>query len=542
MVKLYDFGADISDVGINERQVLAWPIAVWSCYIPESEGQNINILEHLILQLVNKKIGNPKEILCRQIGFNEELIDAAIEECANKGYFDRRFHGELTLSSEGKGMLGKFDNPYNEDLEASKKAKKVYMIQDLVTKSVVPIFDLTVLPRFYYDDDNAIEIKYEKDRRKKPKSASIKTALRYWSRLCNNEKHGYLPGNNAIDMSSAPQGDLELEDFIPFSDEVDWETLADSVEESAGVKTLADKEEEEREEKEGLEIKNITILDDTPEFYYARAFVAINRNNPDEVIVISPFGRKYDDWFRTVINRIRINDNKFEEDIQLFLMDKRESLKDVIAFSNDLNIALFNRFPFISNNPEFVDLKRAVETVARARDGIVAGSDETHHFISDKSTALQIALRHVFDRHHELFQNNLTYDNYKLAIKGLVGSYGLSDDLARNFLPADQSIYNNAVKCSNNSGHITGYCALLLVDAWDNKSGKAMDLIKAMPEFPQIILDITRPRNTSTHGNKGKNGRKGYAEMYVTKDEAIKGYDELETLLTAIYSRFMEDR
>ena len=50
MVKLYDFGTDTSSVGANERKAFAWPVAVWSCYIPENETQDINILEQLILK------------------------------------------------------------------------------------------------------------------------------------------------------------------------------------------------------------------------------------------------------------------------------------------------------------------------------------------------------------------------------------------------------------------------------------------------------------------------------------------------------------
>lgn len=123
MVKMYDFGANTKSVGANERKAFAWPVAVWSCYIPESESQNINILEHLILQLVSKGYKEPKTTLCAKVGFNKELVQASLESCSDKGYFDRRYT-ELTLSEDGKKMLGKYDNPYSADLETSKKSKK----------------------------------------------------------------------------------------------------------------------------------------------------------------------------------------------------------------------------------------------------------------------------------------------------------------------------------------------------------------------------------------------------------------------------------
>ena len=552
MAKLYDFGADASGVSANERKAIAWPIAVWSCYIPESDVQGLNIIEHLILQLVDKGYPNVADILCRQVGFNRDLVQAALDACIDKDYFDRRFK-EYRLSVEGEKILGKFDNPYSQDLEASKRNKKIYMIQDLVTKSVVPVFDIDKLPEFYIEESNVLEIKSASFVKKKPKSASIRTALRYWSRLCNNTRHGINMGSNSVNLSNPPKQVEEVEDYIPFEDEVDWEDVLNTDDrkeyevlkidvDTEGETSLADKEEEERQTKMKNEVKNITILDDSPEFYLARGFIAINRNAPDEAIVISPFGRRMDDWFRTVINRLRTCDGAFEDEIQIFLMEKQEELKNVIAFHNDLQIELFNRFPYISNNAKYTDLKRAIRALVITKERIVAGEDETHNYTENRATALQIALRHLFDSHKEMFQQKLSYGDYELAIKGLVNSNGFRENILHNYLSSDKSIYNHAKGCKDGTGHITGYSALLLIDAWNHKDGKSMDLLKAMPEFPDIIYKITRPRNTSTHGNKGKNGKAGYAEMYVSKEEAIKGYKEFEDVLTALYTRFMEGK
>lgn len=177
MPRMYDFGADYSSVSVNERRAIAWPVAVWACYIPESETQKINILESLILQLVHKGFQNPKETLCNTVGFNKDLVEAAMESCKTQGFFDRRFK-ELKLTENGKAVLGKIENPYTADLEASQKTKRIYMIQDLVTKSVVPIFDIDKLPDVYFEDDSALEIQYKKvygknDNALKPKSASV---------------------------------------------------------------------------------------------------------------------------------------------------------------------------------------------------------------------------------------------------------------------------------------------------------------------------------------------------------------------------------
>lgn len=540
MVKMYDFGADTSNIGVNERKALAWPVAVWSCYIPESDSHELNILEHLILQLVDKGYKDPKSVLCSQVGFNKDLVNAAIEACIDKDYFDRRYK-ELTLSVDGKSVLGTFDNPYSSDLEASKKSKKIYMIQDLVTKSVIPVFDIDKLPQFYLEDENAIEIRYENFTGSKPRSASVKTAMRYWARLCHNIRRGLITGNNIIDVSQPLEKKEDVEDFIPFEDEVDWEDVrADGSVREEEVRTLADKEAEDEQQKADEDIKNLTILDDNPEMYWARGFVAINKNAPDEAMIISPFGERLNDWFRTVINRLRTCDSDFEEEIQLFLMLKRDELKDVIALENYMNISIFDRFPFICNDAKYADLKRAIEAFYRTKIRINSGEDETHNYTENRATALQIALRHLLDKNKELFQPKLQYSDYEIAINGLVNSYGLSTDIIRNYLSNDRSIYSHVLKCKEGNGHITGYSALILIDAWNNKNGKSMDLLKAFPEFPEVIYEITRPRNVSTHGNAGKNGRAGYADMYISDSDANKGYESFEKLIVALYSRFME--
>ena len=108
MAKIYDFGANTNNICANERKSLAWPVAIWSCYIPESATQKLNILEHLILQLVSQGFTAPREVLCSQVGFNKDLVDAAIEACVDNDYLDRRYK-ELTLSSCGQNILNTFN-------------------------------------------------------------------------------------------------------------------------------------------------------------------------------------------------------------------------------------------------------------------------------------------------------------------------------------------------------------------------------------------------------------------------------------------------
>lgn len=370
MARLYDFGTDRQNISVNERKAYAWPVAVWSCYIPESERNDLNILERLILQLADIRTGSIEDFLCGQAGFHTELVHAAVNTCKDRGYLDPK--GRLT--EEGRKLAEKSDKPYTADLEASKRSKKIYMIQDLVTKNVIPVFDIEKLPDLCEQDDGVIMVRYQDYNGKKPKSAAIRTALRYWAKLCYNRRQGIISGSNKIPVAQAE--DVQKEG-------------------SEDIKTLADKEREEEQTK--ASVASITILDDSPEVYYARGFIALDRNAPDEAVIVSPFGERLDDWFRTVISRLRVSDKAFDEEIQLFMMEKKEELRDTVAFGNEMKIGLFDRFPFISNREEFADLKRSIETLVRTRDRIIGGEDETHNYTENRATALQIALRHLID-------------------------------------------------------------------------------------------------------------------------------------------------
>ena len=545
MVKMYDFGADTKSVSANERRPFAWPVAIWSCYIPENESQDINILEHLILQLVNKGYKEPKAILCTKVGFNKELVEASLESCMDKGYFDRRY-SEITLSEDGKKMLGKYDNPYSANLETSKKSKKVYMIQDLVTKSVIPIFNIEKLPQFYIEDDSAIEIHYDNFTGKKPRSASQKTAMRYWARLCHNKRKGLISGSNIIDVSLPPEKAESVDEFIPFEDEVDWETLSTAVNESEKeVITLADKEAEIEEQKQETNIKNLTIMDDSPEVYWARGFIAINRNAPDEIMIISPFGESLDDWFRTVINRLRTCDSGLEEELQLFLMLKRDELKDTIAFQNDLDIALFNEYPYVCNDPEYRAVKKTIMELTKEKIRFENGEDETIGFAKALRPVYEASLRLVVKNNPELFRHReLSYDDYKNNLRMLVNTYSfLDNDVYREY--QGYGTYVNMTKTNEEEGYAAAFFALILMDAWANKNGKSMELLRNIPDLPIRIKELTS--NSVKRSGKGENtavmhGGNEVADFHSTVEKALRQYEEFENIFRAIYNRFMEGK
>ena len=549
MLRMYDFGAEYSNVSVNERRAIAWPVAVWSCYIPESETQKINILESLILQMVHKGFKNPKETLCNAVGFNKDLVDAAVESCRRQGFFDWR-HKELQLSEKGIAVLGKIENPYAADLEASKETKKIFMIQDLVTKSVIPVFDIEKLPDSYFEDEKALEIHYRRIDGKnqntpKPKSASVKTALRYWAKLCNNIRHGIAYGTNTVELSNPPKAEESVEDFIPFEDEVEWDSIQEDGNVAEEVTTLADKEAAEYQQKSDKEVEKLTILDDSPELYYARGFIAINRSAPDEIIIMSPCGSRLDNWFRTVINRLRASDEDFEEEIQFFLEEKKESLKDVIAFGNDLNITLFDEFPFICINPEFSAVKKQIERLTISRNRILDGEDDSITFAQVLRSVYEASLRLVAKKNRYLFEaRKLCFDAYKYNLRCLVDSYSfLSEDVYREY--SGYGMYNNMTKTSEEGGYATAFFALILVNAWEDKNSKSMDLLCNISTLPVRLKELTsnlkRNKQKKGQGAAASHGGDDAAELKLSVKTVQEQYSEFENLFRAIYNRFMEE-
>ena len=359
--------------------------------------------------------------------------------------------------------------------------------------------------------------------------------MRYWARICQNKRKGIVNGTNTIDISISPDKKEIVEEYIPFEDEVEWEdVLKDEELRDNDYKTLADKEIEEAQSKQEDNISNLTIIDDSPEKYLARGYVAINRNAPDEIIIISPFGEYLDDWFRTVMNRLRSNDKNLEDELQLFLMEKREELKDFIAFGPDREINLFNEYPFICNDPSYKAVKRAIRELTVSKSRFENGSDETINFARSLRTAYEASLRIVVrDNPYLLEYKKISYNQYNKNLKMLTDSYSfLDEEIYKAFSNGD--IYNNVRKATGEKGHLKAYIALMLLDSWNDKNGKAMDLLRNIPSYP---LDIKR-----LEGNDASHGGDYMADMSISEKKATQQYEDFETFFRALYNRFVEGK
>ncbi len=532
-VQVYDLNSDCDGISAEERQAIAWPVAMWRCNIPENIESKINALEKLILSLI--AIGNVdvREVLCFQVGLDRTLVNTAIEECKAKGYINKR-STVLTLNQEGECMLSEENNAYSEDQKMSKNLKVIYLFQDLVTQSVIPCFNIKNKPVSweYFEDGDIIRLRYPDVKKEKPKTASIESSLRYWSRI---SKWSSPISEPQATVKYEPSGQDDLVGFDPSEDDIDWRDLNET--DGEETVTMADKEAKEQAESERVDV--LTIYDDHPEIIYLKAFVAIDVDNVNEPIVISPFGNLYDNWFRTIFRRLRVADTEFADEIDLFIEDRKEVLADKIAFNNDLEIELFDRFPVICNAPKYSGLKASISDLYKAKNRYFDGDTETgtRDLNVKFGTALQSLLKEVLKSHSSLIRGKkLDFEDYKLKIKSLRQSYpALTNDAGIRGYEENFRLYKNAQVEKADKAYATSCIALMLLDANDNPKGKSMMLLHAYPEFVSDIAYVAGERNKIDHANEG------FEKIKYKPEEVKSKFETFEKIVTSIYGYFLEE-
>jgi len=532
-VQVYDLNCDCDGISAEERQPIAWPVAMWRCNIPENIESEINALEKLILSLIALGNVDVRDVLCSQVGLDRTLVNTAIEECKTKGYISKR-ETKFTLNKAGESMLSGYNNAYKEDQLLSENLKVIYLFQDLVTQSVIPCFNVKNKPASFefFEDGDIIRVRYSDVKREKPKTAAIESSLRYWSRISK----WVTPISEPMPVAKheiSDQGDLL--GFDPNEDDLDWRDLNGA--DGDDTVTMADKEAKEQSETERVDV--LTIYDDHPDIIYLKAFVAIDVDNVDEPIIISPFGNKYDSWFRTIFRRLRVVDNDFSDEIELFLEDRKEILADRIAFNNDLEIDLFDRFPIICNSPKYSGLKASITDLYKAKNRYFGGDTETgtRDLNIKFGTALQSLLKEVLKSHSSLIRGKkLEFEDYKLKIKSLRQSYpALTEDAGIRGYEENFQLYRNAQVEKADKAYSTSCIALMLLDANDNPKGKSMMLLHAYPEFVSDVTYVAGERNKIDHANEG------FEKIKYKPEEVTSKFETFEKIVTSVYGYFLEE-
>lgn len=524
-MKLYNFGVNVKGRQPDTYKPIAWPIYVWTCYVPENVNPQINILEKLILSLVDKSIVRTereiKDILINQIGIGSDLIDNVLDNCMDN-YFDSRYKNKIVLNTYAENILAAIEDEISPEMQMSDLEKKVYLIQDAVTNTLVPCFSIDVLPED--DDYELIEnqdcIVLQCTDVVQPKTAAIINALRQWGKIRKAIDNGEVSEENQIDIEKNPS---DVKSDGSGMGEIPIKTLADA--------TNKDKQ-----------VASITVYDDEPKTYFALAYCAFNSSNPTEIEIISPIGKVYDNWFMKLVNRIRINDNQFTEELQLFLMEKEELFKDRIAFDNDMDIQLFDEFPAICNNSVYADLKKAIRDLSKDVERIRKGEDESTNFAKNLRTAIEVVFRTAINAHPEIKaqkneycgdERNRNFNNdfgrYKLEISRLVANHHLDNAIRQNF--SRKNIYKNMTH--PHQSNPKDNAALILLYASKEPENFATRFVK---DYGNIFIEMFDLYHLGTDaGHAGAN----FVNLYISVSDADRYYVQYECIVRAIFSYFI---
>lgn len=529
-MKLYDFGADSKGRKPEVLKALAWPVNAWACYIPDNVNPKLNILEKLILSLVSKGLATTKEsikeILVKQLKLNDDLVENVLEKCT-QDHFNKNYK-EFRLKSDSEKALAAFEGEISPGMEMSDTMKKVYLLHDAVTNAVVPCFSVEQLQT--ESDYTLVEDKdcvvLQPTFFGQPRTAAINNALRLWGRIFKTMNSGETVSENSFDIDTTPVDD---------DDDINDDGFG---QDETPVKTLADKETAHKR------IEAITVFDDEPKTYYAKGYLAFNPSNPSEIEVISPFGSYFDNWFMKIVNRLRMSNKVFSEELEMFLLEKTEQFKDTVAFGNDLDIQLFDDFPVICNSSKYADLRQSIKDLSKDVDRIRKGEDESRNFVKNMRTAIELMFRTVIDANPEIKKikyaysgrwpakagHNCDFDRYSADLKRLVETYHLDGDIKSCY--ATHGIYNNLIDPYR--GNTKDNAALILIYALRNPNSNAMALVKNYDYLFVGILNLINLGNDAAHGGKK------YVEMYYSKEEAEKYYSQFENTVRALYTNLVE--
>ena len=524
-MKLFDLGVEQDGRKPESLKALAWPVNAWACYVPENFDPPLNIFEKLILSLIDKGIAKTKSelkyILSNQIGLNKELVSNIVDECCEK-HTDHRFKKELKLDVEAKNNLKTMQEGISLEMQMSEKMKKVYLFQDLITNTVIPCFNIDKLPADYeakeIDDNNCVAINHNKITTQ-PKTASINNALYYWTKIQKNKRNDEGSTESLSDMEKAP---------MPEND--DFEDGIFEVEEPITHEAKKDKIKN---------LKCITIYDDEPTPLVVKGYLGFNPNNPTCVDVISPFGSDFDNWFMKIVNRVRTIDNDFNEELQLFLMDKTEVFKEHIAFDNDLDIQLFDDFPVICNDEKYASLKKSIRDLSKVFARILKGEeDEYSNFAKNLRTAIEVIFREAIKANPDIYRMKYDYNDptsgfrkFKAEITQIVDAQGLDDEIRRKF--HNQDIWKNAINTygGTNNGNPKDNAALILLYANKHPNSAVMEFVKSYQHIFVDLFDLVRVGNGEAHGN--------YKQEY-TPAKIEQYYAQYENIVRAIYSHLIK--
>lgn len=559
-VRLYDLGVESTEHQREKVKMFAWPIAAWKCYIPNSLSPDVNILEKMVLMLVARGLaetkGDIRAILCDQIGMNPELVKNIIDTCIEK-YMDKR-HVKLALNENAKKTLASIEGGISLKADPSESMKAVYLFEDLISRTVLPCFNIAELPTEYLMADDGEYIRIGTDAlgeysTQQPKTAMINDAIRKWARVKRQLQSGESEETARVNIEEPET--LATSDEYDSDDEPDIEVPKDGIiiETSTADGTLSIDYTLKNDE-----IARIAIYDDRPTKLLVKGYFVFDPDYPDEAEILSPFGPAYNEWFRKIIRHHLSEDENFRAELQLFKDDTIEQLKGKIAFKNDLEIALFDEYPLICNDQvRFGSLKKAIEDLAKSHAKILHGENEAKHFAGDIRTAVEILFKSAVKENPILLDADAIlgkgspYPNptngreanenqrwrksrYDLLLSRLASQIGMDHDILYKF--KSPKIFGNLENDFRNrtnverSGNTKDLLAMIMVYSAENASSKYCRFIREFCNYLSVTYDMTGLGNGAVHS----------ANVNLTSQQAEQYYAQFEMIVRSVYSWFLE--
>lgn len=559
-VKLYDLGVEDVEHQREKVKMFAWPIAAWKCYIPESLSPDVNILEKMVLMLVSRRLaetkGDIRVILCDQLGMNSELVKNVINTCIEK-YMDKR-HSKLALNENAKKILKSVEQGISLKADPSESMKSVYLFEDLISRRVLPCFNIVELPTEYSqaEDGDYICIGSEalgEYSIRQPKTAIINDAIRKWARVRHDIQFGESKGTARFNV--------EETEIVPNGEDL-WhdDEIESDISEEGNSKIIKVDGSKSRDYPLQNEIARIAIYDDRPTKIFAKGYFAFDPDYPDEAEIMSPFGPIYDEWFRKIIRHHLSEDETFKMELQLFRDDTIEKLKNKVAFKNDLEIALFDDFPLICNDKDrFGLLKKSIEDLSKSFNKLLHGENEAKHFAGDLRTALDVLFKCAVKSNPCLFEadNILALDSqcpkpvsaddrkstfswrksrYETLLSQLASRINLDRETLQKYKRI--GIFKNLEKDFNSKPDIDrtantkDLIAMILIYGAANPSGTVGDFVKEFCNYLGIAYDMTLLGNGAIHS--------GNAE--ISEKQANTYYAQFEMIVRIVYEGLLEDK
>ena len=387
-MNVFELNAEMPEVDKDLCIPFAWPFDTWECIVPSGVIPRINILEKLILSLIDTgSITTEAELqsfLQKEIGLDAELIENAFAICKDKGYINRA-RTNLQLNIQAKGILETCNDGVITGHDYDESRKRVFLFRDLVTDSVVPYFDVESLPQYpdttvKWDSSGAVVLKERHPSGVMPNTAQRRNALRSWGRMFSGRirAEASISRDISIAMENRP-GSQPSEDGM--------------IEEKVAVA---------KDNAPAYDLMQFHSNEPDRSRKYFEGYFVINRYCPTEISVISPFGVTCDNWFRNLVNRLRLADEDFDNALRTAVGERIESLKDRIAFGNDPVITLFDKHPIICNDPQYSELKDRIMIMNRYLEDKQNRSSHLSIFTDKMRQAIEFTARHALQQHPEL--------------------------------------------------------------------------------------------------------------------------------------------